>query len=316
MKPTVSKPAAEILVVNKAAGWSESALAKLRQTNASLSSLAVSVQSVTSNELQSRMDKSSIHNNVNLCIVVFPGDIPESAVQIAKQHTQTDFEFVGTSPAQGSSNNIAQVVPNDLIPAYIAGWLAASVNPPKAAHLIGMLTNGRQSLSKPEIEALFGGIYSADPTAVLKPDTKFTSSGTNLTGNSSTSSGAPKLGVPSVSVEVSPISANNATVLQAAHAVVFSAVSATGPVVLQPGPPYPKAVLGDLESVVSKQWKPGVRTVDSSPALVLAGSALPKGTKQALAQLNPSNVTSKYVTTAWKAIPKNIQKKWLAQVGL
>lgn len=296
MKPTLAKPAVEVLLVNHPASWSSADV----QTMATEEHVEVNVKYVSESNL-GRVLTTDVQKltQVSLFVIVGDGDFEQTLSQVAMEHLQSRFDwFHGGPPATPiQSPNLRSVRLDENLVSYATAWLAAEVAQSQGSYVVGWVNDGVSELTKSNTMAAFGGLFTEDNLIQVFPVT-FTTSNQ----------------LPKFMIANRALTASEWSMVAQSGSIVFSPVAqplASSKIATVPALPGMSYLTQDIANVLENRLNYGDIQVSTEPLLNIQVGLLPTSTSDVLQAITSSIVSDNtIVQDAWSRLPLATQQLW------
>lgn len=199
-----------------------------------------------SNIAQAKESLAALANNTNIDLILTEASYDQTAVDLAKTHTETRIGVIGT--VRTDIRNIRQVNVNKELQSFAAGYLAASVN---LKQPVGAIVKNAKSLSEPKWKGLLEGIHfagsSISPIVVTLDDV--------MTNNGLLKF---KTSMPKIFIILDPVSEDQLARLQTDGKWLFSTQELPKMypnVVAKPKPIFTEGVQEEIQALLNHSWQ-------------------------------------------------------------
>jgi hypothetical protein len=263
MQPTVSKLAAEVLLVDNPQNWKASDL----MNAASEAGVDTFVQNVKMQDVIKTLGDVVENRHIGLCAVIYDGSIPTSVLTFATQNSNVKFEFIsdGTNHVQGS--NVQNVYVDPSMAGFMLGFGTGNLAAGMGQYTVGWLTSPSAApIAKQEIEATLGGFYQADPKANIIP----------------VAMNNPGVMLPHILISDHALSSTELQAVSQSGSVVFSLVKVSAGPEFAAWPSFidQSAVMQDFSMFANSTWKPGDRPIEQPQCVSINVHVLPQNVSQ------------------------------------
>ncbi|MCL6627361.1 MAG: hypothetical protein K6T68_12345 [Alicyclobacillus shizuokensis] len=303
MRPSVTKQAAIVyLVGHRLPHWSESQVLALQSSTG----LVIAATSLTDRgQVLSRARELVRRTADRPPLLVVVAEQPPSAdfVSFLRRHQDLKVEWICRKAASVQLDNLRQVVDNQRLAAYAAGWLAGSIAMQRSSHslaTVGWYVTGSEP-SAPLGHAFLAGLYNGNTTARVVA----------LPADSSTE--LP--GVVVVWGEV-PAKLRQQALLSGSLLVTPLGQTPSADSVVLTLPPV-SALTADLRAYKENKWRPGVQQADTAPQIDVDPSVVPADMVTDLQQVQTTLAAQPTVPEKqWQAISAEVKQKWQSDLDI
>ncbi len=290
------------LVGHRLPHWSENQVLALQSSTG----LVVAATSLTdSGQVLSRARELLRRTADRPPLLVVVAEQPPSAdfLSFLRRHQALKVEWICRSAAPVRLDNLRQVVDNQRLAAYAAGWLAGSIVMHSSSRLpatVGWYVTG-SAPSAALGQTFLAGLYNGDTTArvVAVPVNRST-------------------GLPGVVVVWGDVPAKLRQQALLSGSLLVTPLGQTpsvDPVVL--ALPPVSALTADLRAYKENKWRPGVQQVDRAPQIEVDPSAVPSSMITDLQQVQATLAAQPTIPEQqWRAISAEVKQKWQADLGI
>jgi hypothetical protein len=290
MRPTVSKLAAEVLLVDGPSDWKANDLINA----ASAAGVDTFVRNIKAEDISTTLGEVVKTGQAGLCIVVYDGSIPQNVLSYLKPDTNVKFEFVSDGTNHLHGTNVQNVYVDPMLVGFLIGYGAGNLAAGMGQYSVGWLTSGTTSITRKEIEATLGGFYQANSKANIMPVTV----------------GGMGVTLPHILISDHILDSVELQAVSQSGSVVFSLVNVPS------GPTYAawptfieeNAVLQDFSTFANLNWKSGDRPIAQPQSIFANGQVLPQNVTQSMQTEESVLVgTPSLVQGAYTSIPNSLK---------
>ncbi|MCL6637384.1 MAG: hypothetical protein K6T26_05500 [Alicyclobacillus sp.] len=306
LRPTVTKTAVAVLLVNQPAEWSPAAVqASLPATG----NLVVKVDGVSDRQAVATANADVKQPEVHWLMWVQDSPLPGELVSWAQDHPQKQVLFVGPASTQPVPDNLHALVPDPEAEAYVLGWLAGAQAVAAQSAVVGWL--GNASPDPATTQAALAGLYSAAPQLQLQP----------VSGGMAAVAGGTPLW-PHVCLAARPLTpAEQQTAAAAGVIVVALSAGADNPASsARPGLPSPQGltdVWQGMQSPAGTGAADALRRTAGRTAVVTASDRFDPAVLSQLANIQSAlREGTLQPAQQWAQMPAVLRQAWAVVTGL